>query len=119
MRGYKNFEGNPHPGDLREKIDIGRTVNVIGENGYPSGTDTVICTVWAGLTDAGNEAFRSADATDVRSVVNFVIRYREDIENGMWVKYKGEKYYIQAIGQYGFLKTYLGLRGVLDKEMGA
>ena len=25
MRGYKNFDGNPHPGDLRHKIEIGYT----------------------------------------------------------------------------------------------
>ena len=29
MRGYKNFEGSPHPGDLRHRIQIGYTVNTI------------------------------------------------------------------------------------------
>ena len=33
MRGYKNFEGTPHPGDLKHRIDIGYTVNEINENG--------------------------------------------------------------------------------------
>ena len=43
MRGYKNFEGNPHPGDLRHRIEIGYTKNVINENGYPEATDVVLC----------------------------------------------------------------------------
>lgn len=25
MRGYKNFDGNPHPGDLRHLVEIGYT----------------------------------------------------------------------------------------------
>ena len=39
MRGYKNFESDPHPGELRHKIEIGYTENAINENGYPAPTD--------------------------------------------------------------------------------
>ena len=35
MRGYKNFESDPHPGDLRHLVEIGYTENRINENGYP------------------------------------------------------------------------------------
>ena len=34
MRGYKNFEGTPHPGDLCHLVEIGYTENMINENGY-------------------------------------------------------------------------------------
>ena len=34
MRGYKNFEGTPHPGDLCHMVEIGYTENTINENGY-------------------------------------------------------------------------------------
>ena len=61
MRGYKNFESDPHPGDLRHKIEIGYTENVINENGYPTPTDVVVCRVWAAVVDAGNQHYRSAD----------------------------------------------------------
>ena len=27
MRGYKNFEGTPHPGDLHHLVEIGYTEN--------------------------------------------------------------------------------------------
>ena len=39
MRGYKNFESDPHPGDLRHLVEIGYTENRINENGYPEETD--------------------------------------------------------------------------------
>ena len=51
MRGYKNFEFNPHPGNLRHLVEIGKTDNTINENGYPEPVDTVICKVWASATD--------------------------------------------------------------------
>ena len=35
MRGYKNFESSPHPGDLKHLLEIGYTENTINENGYP------------------------------------------------------------------------------------
>lgn len=41
MRGYKNFDSDPHPGDLRHMIEIGYTENQINENGYPEPTDAL------------------------------------------------------------------------------
>ena len=45
MRGYKNFEANPHPGSLRHLVEIGYTENAINENGFPEPTDHVGGTV--------------------------------------------------------------------------
>ena len=91
MRGYKNFEGNPHPGDLRHLVEIGYTENAINENGYPEPQDVVICRVWAAATDAGNQHYRAADVTNTEAVINFTIRYRSDIKPGMWVRFQNEK----------------------------
>ena len=50
MRGYKNFEGTPHPGDLCHLVEIGYTENAINANGYPEPKDVVLCRVWARTT---------------------------------------------------------------------
>ena len=92
MRGYKNFDSNPHPGDLRHKIEIGYTENIINENGY-----------------------RSADVMNTETVLNFSIRYREDIKPGMWVRFQGEKWNISTLGEYSFKRSYLGLKASLAK----
>ena len=42
MRGYKNFESDPHPGDLRHLVEIGYTENTVNENGYPKPNDIVV-----------------------------------------------------------------------------
>ena len=80
MRGYKNFESDPHPGDLRHLVEIGYTENIINENGYPEPKDVVVCTVWAACTDAGNQHYRAADVMNTEQVINFTIRYRDDRE---------------------------------------
>ena len=43
MRGYKNFDGSPHPGNLRHRIEIGYTQSTVNENGYPDAEDIVLC----------------------------------------------------------------------------
>ena len=115
MRGYKNFEGSPHPGDLRHIVEIGYTENTINENGYPEATDVVICRVWAAAVDAGNQHYRSADVMNTEAVINFTIRFRSDIKPGMWVRFQGEKWNISTLGEYQFRRTYLGLKASLSK----
>lgn len=110
MRGYKNFEASPHPGNLRHLIEIGYTENIINENGYPEPTDIIICKVWASATDAGNQTFYSADTENAEGVINFTIRYRSDIQPGMWVRFLGEKRVITTLGEYEFKRRYLGLK---------
>ena len=80
MRGYKNFEGSPRPGDLRHRVQIGYTENAVNENGYPEPRDVVVCTVWSSATDAGNQHYRSADVMNSEAVINFTIRWREDVK---------------------------------------
>lgn len=115
MRGYKNFESNPRPGDLRHLIEIGYTENKINENGYPEPNDVIVCRVWAAVVDAGNQHYRSADVVNTEAVLNFTIRYRTDVKPGMWVKFQDEKWNISTLGEYSFKRTYLGLKASLSK----
>ena len=115
MRGYKTFEANPHPGELRHLVAIGYTENVINENGYPTPTDVVVCKVWAAITDAGNQHYRAADLMNSEAVLNFTIRYREDIKPGMWVRFRDEKWQISTLGEYEFKRAYLGLKASIAK----
>ena len=70
-----------------ELVDI-----TINENGYPAEKDIVICKVWASAIDAGNQHYRSADVMNTEAVINFTIRYRTDVQPGMWVKFRNQKW---------------------------
>lgn len=115
MRGYKNFESNPRPGDLRHMVEIGYTQNAVNENGYPVPKDVTVCKVWAAVVDAGNQNYRAADAKNTEAVLNFTIRYRTDVTPGMWVRFENQKWYISTLGEYSFKRTYLGLKASLSK----
>ena len=116
MRGYRNYSADPHPGELREQIDIEREVNTINANGYP---ETVYITiakkVWTAIDDAGNQAFRAGDSEIAQNVFNFVIRHRRDVAVGMFVLFEGQRRLIVDIGHYGFKKTYLGFKTMLNQ----
>ena len=73
MRGYKNFESDPHPGDLRHLVEIGYTENTVNQNGYSDPRDVVVCKVWAAAVDAGNQHYRAADVMNTEAVINFTI----------------------------------------------
>ena len=115
MRGYKNFESDPHPGDLRHLVEIGYTENAVNGNGYPEPKDVVVCKTWASVVDAGNQHYRAADVMNTEQVINFTIRYRADIKPGMWVRFRGEKWDISTLGEYSFKRTYLGLKASIAK----
>lgn len=113
MRGYKNFEGDPHAGDLKHRIEIGYTEHIVNPNGYPDDNDVTLCKVWAAVVDAGNQHYRAADVMNTEAVLNFTIRYRDDIVPGMWVKFHGKKWIISTLDEYQFAHTWLGLKASL------
>lgn len=118
MRGYKNFESDPHPGDLRHLIEIGFTENAVNANGYPEPRDVVVCRAWASAIEAGNQTFRAADTVNAEGVTNFTIRYRSDVQPGMWVRFLGDKRVIITMGEYEFKRRYLGLKTSIVKGVG-
>ena len=105
----------PHPGDLRHKIDIGVTTNVVNENGYPVETDSVLHRVWAGVEDESSRWFHAADADNAERGLVFIIRFLPDIAPGMWILWNGEKQLITKIGEYDFKHRYMKLTTVSAK----
>lgn len=102
----------PHPGQLRHLVDIGRTVSVTNENGYPQETETVLCTVWAAMEDDSSRYTFAGQAESAQRGLCFVIRWRGDIQPGMWVMWNGEKQTITKLGEYDFKRRYLKLTTV-------
>lgn len=97
----------PHPGDMTHMIAIGETVNAINENGYPVEADSTVCTVHAAIEDASGRWFFGGDADAVRREIRFVIRWRSDVAEGMWVEYDGKRRTITQITEYDYRKRYM------------
>jgi SPP1 family predicted phage head-tail adaptor len=103
-------KSTPHPGELRHRIEIGRTENTVNENGYPEPTDTIVCTVWASVSDNSSRRIQAADSSVTEAGRLFVIRYRDDLQPDMWVRFLAEKWTIAALDGYGYQRRYLGLQ---------
>ena len=99
----------PHPGELRHRIIIGRTVNEVNANGYPIAEDRTLVTVWAGIEDDASKYIYRADAANAQRGLRFFIRWRGDVQPGMWVEWDGKKHTITEIGEYDFKRRYLKL----------
>ena len=65
----------PHPGELRQLVEIGCTVHEINENGFPVETEQVVCQVWAKVEDCDSRYFTSGDV--------------ENTERGIWITIAG------------------------------
>lgn len=96
----------PRPGNLRHRVTIGYTSSEIGENGYPADVDTELCTVWAEPFEARTDATHLADASTAKHTLEFVIRKRDDVREGMWVLWHGVKRYITEVYNYSYSLPY-------------
>ena len=108
----------PHPGQLRNLVEIGRTVNTANENGYPVETDEIVCRGWAAVEDDSSRYVVAGDAETAERGLCFVIRWRGGILPGMWVLWNGEKHGITKLNEYDFKRRYLKLTTVSSKGVG-
>lgn len=108
----------PHPGQLRNLVEIGRTVNTSNENGYPIETDEIVCRVWAAVEDDSSRYVVAGDAETAERGLRFLVRWRGDVQSGMWVLWNGEKQTITKLGEYDFKRRYLRLTTLSSKGVG-
>ena len=108
----------PHPGQLRNVVEICRTVNTVNENGYSVETDEVLCRVWAGIEDGSSRYLNAGDTGTAARGLIFVIRWRGDVVPGMWVHFRDEKHRIEKVEEYDFKRRYFRLITTSAKGVG-
>ena len=99
----------PYPGRLREVIEIGDTINTINRNGYPVATDSVVCTVCAEVEDVSSKWIYAADVEAAKRQTRYIIRWRSDVREGMWVEHRGVRRTITGIGECDTVRRYMRL----------
>ncbi len=100
----------PNAGNLNKRISIVKTSIAQDEEGNRVTTDTTVCTVWAGVQDATMTEYYEAARNQMDHVVNFNIRYRKDIAEGMFVVFDGGKHEIKEINKGLYQRAYLTLK---------
>lgn len=85
-----------NPGKLNRKITFQTKAEITGP--FPPLDDYEDCTsVWAECRFLRGRNFYAAKAANVKTDVEFIIRYRTDIDEKMRVKYSNKFYEIEGI----------------------
>lgn len=108
---------NVNPGALNKRIDIVRTASETDAQGYPILTDTVVHTCYAQFSrTSGTEIMRNNADFGVTKC-RFLIRYtKKTIDRKMYVRYKGQKYPIEYVNDYGDAHAYMELWCALSTQ---
>ena len=127
----KRLSKMPQIGDMRERVSIydrGMVAPVAGSMEFVEGL-TLVATVWAMMETTsgyhifdGDKMFDGVDVnTDNKTIHQFTIRYRDDIEYQQVIKYKGFHYQIMKVenseSRSRFLFLYCVMLGDDTKEV--
>lgn len=107
----------PKPGELNQRIRIVAPVSHINENGYAETVDEEICEVWAQAITSGDATYEEAGTTVAAGAMNFTIRYRSDVREGMGVVFNGKRYEITALSEFDFKKRFLGMKTIAGEAV--
>ena len=97
-------------GDLNKRISITKTTITTDMEGNRINTESAVCTCWASANDAGMKEYYEAARSQMDHVVNFGIRHRTGIAEGMFVVMDGVKHEIKEINQGSHHKDYMTLK---------
>lgn len=98
---------NVNPGDLNKRIKIQRYTRTGDADGYYTDDWVTVYTVWAQFSRQSGAELRGANADFAEVKVRFLIRHREGIDRKMTVLYRGKRYEIEYLNDYGDRHEYI------------
>ena len=98
---------NVNPGDLNKRIRIQSYERTRDADGYYTEDWETVHTVWAQFSRLSGAEAAERGADYARVQVRFLIRAREGIDRKMAVLYRGERYEIEYLNDYGDKHEYL------------
>ncbi len=98
-----------NPGKLKHKIQIVNVIRTQNANGYwTDPRDELLHSCWAQFSRTSGREVRQNDADYSETIVRFLIRWTaKPISRKMVVIYKGNRYEIQYVNNYGDSNDYI------------
>ena len=97
-------------GELNRKIIIKKTTIAVDAEGNRIPTEATVCTCWSKVKDATTREFYDADRRQMEYVVNFIIRHRTDLNEGMTILLDDVAHEIKEINQGTHRKDFMLIR---------
>lgn len=98
-----------NPGKLKQRIQIVKVNQTQNENGYwTDPADEPVHSCWAQFSRTSGKEIQQNDADYSETIARFLIRWpREKLSRKMVVLYRGERYEIQYLNNYGDSNDYI------------
>ena len=107
---------NVNPGELNRRIRIQQYVRTRDADGYYAEDWQTVCTLWAKFSRESGTELRERGADFAEIHVRFLIRFREGIDRKMAVLYRGDRYEIEYLNNYGDSGEYLEILAKLRTQ---
>lgn len=84
-------------GQLNRKVEIYRLVRTSDGQGGETEAPSLVASPWARLTPKSGSEKVHADRLDAHGLSSVVIRYRDDLDESMYLVYRSRNYQIRSI----------------------
>ncbi|WP_042833204.1 phage head closure protein [Thermoanaerobacter sp. YS13] len=97
-------------GDMRHRIILQKKVDITDADGFTTQQWQDVATVWAAVENLSGREYWQAAAVQAENTVKFTIRYRQDLDTSMRIKFRDKYYNIIAIDNIKYRNEYIEIK---------
>lgn len=103
--------------ELKHKIVIQKYVNGVNDNGFEIEGWQDYKTVWASVSNLHGREYFEAAAIQAEKTVKFTIRFINEIDEGMRIKFRDKQYNITSIDNIKYENKFIEIKAMeVDKS---
>lgn len=99
-------------GDLKHKIVIQKYVNIVNDNGFEEEIWQDYKTVWASVSNLYGREYFEAAAIQAEKTVKFTIRFINEIDESMRIKFRDKQYNITSIDNIKYENKFIEIKAM-------
>lgn len=99
-------------GSLKHRVTIQKLVMNVNENGFEIEAWEDYKTVWASVSNLSGKEYYQAAAVQAEESVKFIIRYIEELDASMRIKFRDKIYNIKSIDNISYENRYMEIRAM-------
>ena len=104
-------------GDLKRRVTFQRFTTVVNDNGFEEETWQDYKTVWASVSNLYGREYFEAAAIQAEKTVKFTIRFINEIDESMRIKFRDKQYNITSIDNIKYENKFIEIKAMeVDKS---
>ncbi|NFN85872.1 head-tail adaptor protein [Clostridium sporogenes] len=104
-------------GELKHRVTFQRFTTVVNNNGFEEETWQDYKTVWASVSNLYGREYFEAAAIQAEKTVKFTIRFINEIDESMRIKFRDKQYNITSIDNIKYENKFIEIKAMeVDKS---